>query len=351
MREESFAMALLLWFQDNRRALPWRESAEPYHVWLSEIMLQQTRVQAVLGYYQRFLAELPTIEALANCHEDLLLKLWEGLGYYNRARNLQKGARQIMECHGGEFPQRYEDIRALSGIGDYTAGAIASTVYGLPYPAVDGNVYRVYARLYGDFTDISTPDMKKRVYAWVQEEMPQDFAGVFNQALMELGAMVCRPSGAPSCGDCPVHGYCDSAGTELWRDLPVKPSKKPRKQVSLKVYVLQHQGKIALRKREAQGLLASLWEYPNWETEEDLPSYLQGAKYFGSGRHLFTHVQWDMEGYFLDLEDRSSLPEHWLWVGEEEREGLYSVPSAFSFVKDYLSQHTMIIADEKSNPP
>ncbi len=342
MKKKSFAMALLLWFQDNRRALPWRESANPYHVWLSEIMLQQTRVQAVLGYYQRFLAELPTIEALAHCEEDLLLKLWEGLGYYNRARNLQKAARQIVEQHGGRFPERYEEIRALSGIGDYTAGAIASTVYGLPYPAVDGNVYRVYARLYGDFTDISSPEMKKRVYAWVQEEMPKDYSGVFNQALMELGAMVCRPNGEPFCEGCPVRSFCASQDTELWRDLPVKPSKKPRKQVSLGVYVLQHQGKIALRKRGEGGLLASLWEYPNWVHGEELPSYLQGAIQFGSGRHLFTHVQWEMEGYFLSLEDRSGLPQEWIWVTEEERRDLYSVPSAFSFVGDYLDKRPKI---------
>lgn len=334
--EDDFSLSLLLWFQREARDLPWRRSADPYCVWLSEIMLQQTRVQAVLGYYQRFLAELPTISHLADCEEDLLLKLWEGLGYYNRARNLQKAARQIVSEHGGKFPGDYASIRALAGIGDYTAGAIASTVFGLPYGAVDGNVYRVFSRLKGDFTDISSKEMKQRVSAWVLEEMPLEYPGVFNQALMELGAMVCRPNGEPSCESCPVTAFCACYGNEMWRDLPVKPSKKPRKEVSLEVYVLRHQGKIALRKRDSQGLLAGLWEYPHWISGEPLPEYLAGAKEFGRGRHLFSHIQWDMVGYVVDFTELPPVPSQWLWLSEEERRTSYSVPSAFSFVEQYL---------------
>ncbi|MFI3254230.1 MAG: A/G-specific adenine glycosylase [Eubacteriales bacterium] len=332
MKEENFSFLLLTWFQENARKLPWRETKDPYHIWLSEIMLQQTRVVAVIGYYQRFLEELPTISALAKCEEDVLLKLWQGLGYYNRARNLQKAAIEIMTNHGGVFPQAYEDIRKLSGIGDYTAGAIASTAFALPYPAVDGNVFRVFSRIKGDNTDISTPEMKKRVSAWVREEMPPSFSGDFNQSLMELGAVVCIPNGEPLCKTCPVSKDCACYGSEKWRELPVKPSKKPRKEEFLKVYLVEWQGKIALRKRPEKGLLAKMWEYPHYAGE--IPDFFHKAEEFGRGKHLFTHITWHMTGYSLKVEDISPFPQEWHWVTAQEMAEKYPLPSAFAWVKE-----------------
>lgn len=329
-----FSFALLTWFQENARKLPWRESSDPYAIWLSEIMLQQTRVVAVIDYYQRFLKELPEISDLAGCEEDVLLKLWQGLGYYNRARNLQKAAQQIMTEHGGVFPRDYASIRKLSGIGDYTAGAIASTAFSLPYPAVDGNVFRVFSRLKGDFTDISTKEMKEKVAQWVMAEMPRQLPREFNQGLMELGATVCLPNGSPLCEKCPVSRHCACFGTEMWRELPVKPSKKPRKQVFLSVYVLRCGEKIALRRREDKGLLAGLWEFPHWA--ESVPETLEKAEEFGSGKHIFTHIEWFMTGYTLEVEDMSLFPQDWHWVTEAERNEKYAIPSAFAWVEEKL---------------
>ncbi len=334
MEEDGFTLSLLLWFGENARDLPWRRSSDPYHVWLSEIMLQQTRVVAVLEYYRRFLAELPTISALADCDEEVLMKLWQGLGYYNRARNLQKAARQIMEDHGGIFPCEYEKIRSLAGIGDYTAGAIGSTVYNLPYPAVDGNVFRVMSRICGDFGDISSKEMKKRTADWVLEHMSRDFAGLFNQALMELGAVVCLPNGEPLCKKCPVSRYCACFGSELWRDLPVKPSKKPRKVEHRRVYVLKSGDLIALRQRPAKGLLGGLWEYPHCLAEEEFP--VEGAE-FGRGVHIFSHIEWHMTGFLAKI-PLEALPEGCIWATEEELRSRYAVPSAFSFVNTFLER-------------
>ena len=193
---------LLPWYRENRRELPWRRDREPYHVWLSEIMLQQTRVEAVKGYYTRFLEALPTIEDLANCDDDTLHKLWEGLGYYSRVRNLKKAANQIMKRHGGRFPDTYEEVRALSGIGDYTAGAICSICFDYPTPAVDGNVLRVISRLTEDATPIDLPARKKEVSQLLAAVYPAE-AGDFTQALMELGATLCGPNWKPRCQECP----------------------------------------------------------------------------------------------------------------------------------------------------
>ena len=201
---ENISPALLDWFYKNRRSLPFREDPAPYHVWLSEVMLQQTRVSAVLPYYYRFLEELPDIPALAACGEEKLHKLWEGLGYYSRVRNLQKAAKLVCAQYGGQLPADYAALRALPGIGEYTAGAIASISFGLPVPAVDGNVLRVFSRLYNDPGVITEPAVKKAFTARVMEHQPPEKAGDYNQALMELGALVCVPNGAPLCGQCPL---------------------------------------------------------------------------------------------------------------------------------------------------
>ena len=288
---------LLLWYRENARVLPWRSHPTPYRVWVSEIMLQQTRVAAVLDYYRRFLEALPTVADLAAVPEDALMKLWQGLGYYSRARNLQRAARQIMEEHGGIFPSTYEEIRALSGVGDYTAGAISSIAFGLPVPAVDGNVLRVAARVTGDEGDIAAPATKKRVTAALAEIIPLDAPGYFNQAMMELGATVCLPNGAPLCDLCPARAFCTARLTGRTGQLPVKAAKKARRVEERTVFLIFHENRVALRRRPGRGLLAGLWEYPNELSPAGdalarwgiAPASLRSA---GTGKHIFTHIEW-----------------------------------------------------------
>ena len=250
---------LLEWYRDNARALPWRPVpgsrtlGDPYRVWVSEIMLQQTRVAAVLDYYQRFMAALPTVEALAAVEEDRLMKLWQGLGYYNRARNLRKAAQQITGECGGRFPDTYEGLLALAGVGEYTAGAIASIAFGAPVPAVDGNVLRVVSRITGDEGDIARPETKKRMGSALQAVMPRQDPGDFNQAMMELGAMVCLPNGAPRCEACPAGGFCRARREERTGQLPVKTAQKARRTERRTVYLIFHGDAVALRRRPGRG--------------------------------------------------------------------------------------------------
>jgi len=325
---EELVFPLLTWYRENARILPWRSDPAPYHVWVSEIMLQQTRVSAVLDYYRRFLKALPTVEALAGCPEEQLMKLWQGLGYYSRARNLQKTARQIMEDFGGKFPADYGSIRALPGIGDYTAGAVSSIAFGLPEPAVDGNVLRVVTRLTADPSDVTKPETKKVVTEALRNLMPLDCPGDFNQALMELGATVCLPNGAPLCDKCPARDLCAAHRLGQETAFPVKPPKKARRVEERMVYLIFHQGKVALRKRPERGLLAGLWEYPN-----DLapwPSPVEGEVAFAAaGRHIFTHIEWHMTAYTVRAESEE-LPPGWVWAGRRELGETYSVPSAFA---------------------
>ena len=325
---------LLDWYRDNARDLPWRREVTAYRVWVSEIMLQQTRVAAVLGYFARFMEAFPTVEALAQAPEEQLMKLWQGLGYYSRARNLQKAARQVMEDFGGVFPSEYAQLRSLAGVGEYTAAAIASIAYGLPVPAVDGNLLRVTARILGDDTDITTGKGKKHFTALLQEVMPLDQPGRFNQAMMDLGATVCLPNGAPLCGSCPAQDFCTAHQTGRTGELPKRPAKKPRRVELRRVYFFSRQGKLALRQRPARGLLAGLWEYPNvLESEPDpLPGWgLAGAEpvFAGTGKHIFTHVEWQMTALRCELEDET-LPAGWVWADRAERQGRYAIPSAFA---------------------
>ncbi len=330
---------LLDWYPAHHRDLPWRRDREPYHVWVSEIMLQQTRVEAVKGYYARFLAELPDIAALAACPEDRLLKLWEGLGYYNRVRNLQRAARQVMEEHGGEFPHTYEEISALRGIGEYTAGAIGSICFGLPTPAVDGNVLRVFARLCEDFRDILSPAYKKDVTARLAELYPHYDCGMLTQALMELGATVCVPNGAPHCEACPLRALCMARRAGSAAALPVREKKTRRRIEARTVFVLECGGKIAVRRRDAAGLLAGLWELPN--TEGFLSEEAAAAQCSAWGcrpvaltrtlrrKHIFTHITWELQAVFLTCE----VPDaRFVWAAPEELEERYSLPTAFRCV-------------------
>ncbi len=327
--------ALLSWYAEHHRQLPWRQDREPYHVWVSEIMLQQTRVEAVREKYIAFLWQLPDIRSLADCPEDVLLKLWEGLGYYSRARNLQRGAKVICEQHGGVFPQEYEAVRALPGIGDYTAGAICSICYGLPTPAVDGNVIRVMARYLHLEQDLTKPPEKKALTELLAGVYPAGHCGDFTQALMELGATVCVPNGGPDCEACPLREGCLSREGD-WKKLPVRPEKKPRKQQNRTVLLLECDGRLAVEKRPAKGLLAGLWQLPNVEGELNEQAAWQLAEDWGCGprqlvarlqrQHIFTHIQWDMVGYRIRSSD---MPARFHWADREELEREISLPTAF----------------------
>ena len=341
MELSDLTLPLLLWYRENARDLPWRKKPAAYHVWVSEIMLQQTRVAAVLEYYRRFLEELPDVQALAEVPEERLMKLWQGLGYYSRARNLQKAARVIVSDFGGRFPERYGDIRALPGVGDYTAGAIGSIAFGLPTPAVDGNVLRVIARITGDDGDIATPAMKRRVTAALTRVIPVDAPGDYNQALMELGATVCLPNGAPLCEKCPAVRLCAAFHQGRTGELPVKAPKKSRREEDRTVYLLFYDGCVALRRRPDKGLLAGLWEYPNEPAgQDDLsrwglhPVKMERA---GAARHIFTHIQWNMAAVAAEL-DGPELPRDWVWADRGELERDYALPSAFQGFQEAVIQ-------------
>ena len=264
---ENISPALLEWFYKNRRSLPFREDPTPYHVWLSEVMLQQTRVSEVLPYYYRFLEALPDIPALAACEEEKLHKLWEGLGYYSRVRNLQKAAKLVCAQYGGQLPADYAALLALPGIGEYTAGAIASISFGLPVPAVDGNVLRVFSRLYNDPGVITEPAVKKAFTARVMEHQPPEKAGDYNQALMELGALVCVPNGAPLCGQCPLAESCLARAAGTTAQLPQKAKPKPRKIVPVTLALVESPAGFLVQQRPQKGLLAGLWQPVLWEDE------------------------------------------------------------------------------------
>ena len=329
---ENISPALLEWFYKNRRSLPFREDPTPYHVWLSEVMLQQTRVSAVLPYYYRFLEALPDIPALAACGEEKLHKLWEGLGYYSRVRNLQKAAKQIVSDYGGAFPTDYDKIRALPGIGDYTAGAICSICFGLPTPAVDGNVLRVVSRLTADERPVTQPAVKKDYTAALAEIYPTGQCAETTQALMELGATICAPNGAPHCDLCPVAAFCQSREGERWRTIPVKDAKKPRRAAQKTVFLLT----CGDSKRPAVGLLAGLWELPNVDGFLEPQPALELLETWGlrptelkkqlEKQHIFTHITWQLRCYYVEV----STPDGNLtWVDAARFDRDISLPTAF----------------------
>ena len=326
---------LLPWYRENRRNLPWREDREPYHIWLSEIMLQQTRVEAVKGYYTRFLGALPTISALAQCDDELLHKLWEGLGYYTRVRNLKKAAQVVMADYGGVFPVEYADVLALPGIGAYTAGAICSIAYDQPTPAVDGNVLRVLSRLGDDDAPIDLPETKRRFTDLLAAVYPKE-AGEFTQALMELGATVCGPNRKPNCGSCPCRTLCLGLRSGRAEALPVKSPKKERRQEDRTVFILSCDGRFALEKRPEQGLLAGLWQFPNVPGHLDTAQALEAVEGMGlrpreilrevEKKHIFTHIQWNMKGIYLEITQTGG---GFQWFTEEEINTQAALPTAF----------------------
>ena len=326
---------LLPWYDRNRRQLPWRRDKEPYHVWLSEVMLQQTRVEAVKGYYARFLAELPTVEALAACNDDALHKLWEGLGYYSRVRNLKKCAQVIVEQYDGKFPEDYERILALPGIGEYTAGAICSICFDLPTPAVDGNVLRVISRLTRSETPIDLPVYKGEVRRQLAQVYPAR-AGDFTQALMELGATVCGPNRKPDCDACPCKAFCAGAQVGDAERFPIKSPKKSRKNEDMTVFILSCDGRYALEKRPDAGLLASLWQFPNCKGKLETAAALEKAEDLGlrprqlrrqvERSHIFTHIRWDMRGVYMEVAECGG---GFVWMTADEIEKEAALPTAF----------------------
>ena len=334
--------AVIPWYREHRRKLPWRSDREPYHIWVSEIMLQQTRVEAVKGYYARFLERLPDIASLACCDDEVLHKLWEGLGYYSRVRNLKKAAQVIVDCHGGLFPSDYDEIRALPGIGDYTAGAVASIAFGQPRAAVDGNVLRVLSRLRADAEPIDLPAVKKRVQRELEEVYPADDPGAFTQALMELGATVCVPNGEPKCDACPCRDFCE--GKNKWREYPVKLPKKEKKQENRTVFLLRCGDRWALEKRPNKGLLAGLWQFPNVSGHLEAEEAIAWAEERGlhprniersiDRHHIFTHIRWDMRGWFLEVDNPA---EEFCWLTLEELDARAALPTAFRQFREEIT--------------
>lgn len=383
---------LLQWYDNHARILPWRENPIPYAVWISEIMLQQTRVEAVKPYFDRWMKSFPDLLSLANASEDEVMKLWEGLGYYSRARNLHKAARLVAEKFDGSLPPSFDELRSLPGIGEYTAGAIGSIAFGLPVPCVDGNVLRVVARLTAEHADIGTATAKKLLTGWVRDIVPKDRPGDFNQAMMELGATVCLPNGTPKCGLCPLAFLCEAHLQDRATDFPVKGEKPSRKIEKKTILILLSQEipapgsspeaapatryRIALRKRPKSGLLAGLWEFPNFDgelTEAEVRRILDlsGIKLSSlvklkQSKHIFTHIEWEMSGYLAVAEESGSnefqIAEQssdyhtesgkasdaeglgFQWIGADTLEEKLVLPAAFKtyhqIMKHYISKES-----------
>ena len=333
---EKLCAPLLLWYDAHRRVLPWREEPSPSRTWVSEIMLQQTRVSAVLPYYERFLRELPDVRALAAVPEERLFKLWEGLGYYSRARNLHRAAKVVVDDCGGELPRSFAALKRLPGVGDYTAAAIASINYGAPEPAVDGNLLRVAARAAGCADDVTDARTKARFRERLANAIDRDRPGAWNQAMMDLGALVCLPNGAPLCAECPVRAFCEAYRAGLTGVLPVRGAKKPRRAEERTVFLLLRGGFLALRRRPDTGLLAKLDEFPSVSGNLDesgarVALAQLGVKPIsltpcGTAKHVFTHLEWQMKGYIAEV--AGGAPPDWRWVDAGGLDAA-AIPSAF----------------------
>lgn len=327
---------LLSWYDANQRTLPWRGKQNPYAVWVSEIMLQQTRVNAVIPYYERWMRELPDVAALAAVDEERLMKLWQGLGYYSRARNLKKAAQKIMTEYGGQFPDTYETLLTLPGVGEYTAAAIASIAFGRCVSAVDGNLLRIAARVENIRENILDSAVKKKIRALLDRAISKERPGAFNQALMDLGATVCLPNGRPLCEACPLADRCRARAQGVAQELPIRAKKADRRREDMTVYLLIREGAVALRKRSDTGLLAGLWEFPHvsgtWEDAaagiplQEWQLTARDWKTKIAAKHIFTHVEWHMIGYLLTVQGEGA--EDFLWADRTTLEGL-AVPAAF----------------------
>ena len=331
----SLPAALLPWYDREKRSLPWRDIVTPYRTWVSEIMLQQTRVQAVLPSFDRFMAAAPDVPDLAELAEDRLLSLWQGLGYYSRARSLHRSARVMVEQYGGCLPDTYTDLIQLPGIGDYTAGAILSIAFGQAIPAVDGNVLRIAARLTACGDNVLDTRTRQHVRDALAAIMPIDRPGDFNQAMMDLGAAVCLPKN-PICESCPAASLCAARAAGLQSQLPVRAKNTAKPEKDLTVFLLTTpDGRTALRRRPETGLLSGLWEYPNTEGALTETLAAQQLREWGltplawekrfSDRHIFTHLRWNMTVFRLTV--AGDGPPDWVWASEDR--DLYPMPTAF----------------------
>lgn len=341
MIDRDFSSLVVSWFRENGRVLPWRQGRDPYRIWISEIMLQQTRIEAVIPYYHRFIQTLPTVIDLALCPEEKLLKLWEGLGYYSRARNLKKAAERIVAEFEGKIPRSPQDLVRLPGIGEYTAGAISSIAFGEPTPAVDGNVLRVVARFLGDESDILLEKTKKRVRAALKEIYPSgEEASLLTEGIMEIGERVCIPNGVPLCSLCPLQKKCRAHLEQTTDRIPVRSAKKERKIEKMTVLVIRCGEEFALRRRPEKGLLGGMWEFyhlPGHLNKKEVLAHLEeaGAKplaitSLGTARHIFTHLEWDMRGYLVTLKEKGlSL----VWKDARQIEEECALPGAFHHFK------------------
>ncbi len=350
--QKDFVKALLVWYNAAKRDLPWRRTCDPYRIWVSEIMLQQTRVETVTGYYDRFLLVLPDIASLAACPDEQLLKLWEGLGYYSRVRNMKKTAQIVCAEYGGQIPGDRKALLALPGIGSYTAGAILSIAYGLPEPAVDGNVLRVYARLTGLTDNILLPAVRKKAEEEIRDVMLAAVsgegarAGDVTQALIELGAMICVPGPEPKCGLCPIRSACRACAEGTTGTIPVRIKNNSRRIEELTVLLVRDGENVAIRRRKDSGLLAGLYEFPNLpgrKNADEVLAYMDALGYTSlrirelpPASHRFSHVEWRMTGYEIRISQREETADEWIFAecGEIEKER--AIPSAFAAYAAYL---------------
>lgn len=339
--KQRFAYELVQWYDAHARILPWRENITPYRVWVSEIMLQQTRVEAVKPYFKRFMKALPQLSDLAQASDDELTKLWEGLGYYNRVRNMKKCAITCMEKYGGTLPSTYEALLTLSGIGSYTAGAIASIAYKQCVPAVDGNVLRVFSRVLISEEDIGKESTKKKFQKIIQSYIPIDRSDTFNQALMEVGALICVPNARPRCNICPIAKDCLGYQVGAAHRLPNKGIKKARRIEKKTVLVVVCKDEVVLIQRAQEGLLAGLYgfclldkEITESQIKKELPSeQIIKIRKLHKAKHIFSHIEWHMKGYLVEIKRKSI---NGLWCSMDALEHTYAIPTALKFYRDAL---------------
>lgn len=323
--KKEFQQFLVEWFQREKRDLPWRKTKDPYKIWVSEVMLQQTRVDTVIPYYENFLEKFPTPEVLAEAEESFLLKQWEGLGYYSRARNLQAGVREVVESYGSIVPNTRDEISKLKGVGPYTAGAVLSIAYSVPEHAVDGNVMRVLSRVLLIEDDIALPKTRKVFEKAVMDLIDPNHPSDFNQGLMELGALVCTPT-SPKCLLCPVRDYCGAFAEGRTAELPVKVKKTKVKKLHYDVYVIENEaGQICMEQRPATGLLANMWQFPMVEQTADYSGIAQytkeheielhGQEELVELKHIFSHIVWHLKAFYVKGESKSGK---WFTLDEIE---------------------------------
>lgn len=341
---KKYANNISEWYSLYHRPLPWRQDTNPYHVWISEIMLQQTRIEAVIDYYHRFIQTLPTIQDLAIISEEELLKLWEGLGYYNRAKNLKKAALIIMDKYHGQFPTTYEAILQLPGIGEYTASAIASICFNVPQVTIDGNVLRVYTRFYEDKRNVDEVKTKKAIRADLMTIIPQK-SGDFNQGLMEIGETLCLPKGTPRCQLCPLQKDCQSYLHQTYDQIPIKKMKAPKLEEHYTILIFIYNSQVAIEKRQDPGLLQHLWQFPNLKGELSLEDVSQHLKDYQISyktiqsdihyQHTFTHKKWLLSSFEIELLKQPNFPSY-QWININSLNDTYAIPSAFRPIKEYL---------------